>query len=324
MKRFFVAEVNVSQIKIEQALAVLRFFGNLPSESINIRSALVLLALLELSPETSWDKAKNPFLGVTPIMEFIARKYGKTYAPNSRETFRKATLHHFLRETLVILNPDQPNRATNSPKSVYQISPILLEILRGLETPNWQERMETFTLGIDSRQTKNVSQRNAEKIPVYFGGTELQLSPGGQNPLIRQIIEEFCPRFAAGAQAIYVGDTSSKTDFYNRELFQSLGIILDDHGKMPDVIVYQPEKKWMFLIEAVTTHGAISQTRLGQLQQLFQTPEIGLVFVTAFETRATMRRFLADIAWETEVWIAEAPEHLIHFNGDKFFGPHST
>ncbi|MFS2517149.1 MULTISPECIES: BsuBI/PstI family type II restriction endonuclease [Parabacteroides] len=30
---------------------------------------------------------------------------------------------------------------------------------------------------------------------------------------------------------------------------------------------------------------------------------------------------MADIAWETEVWIAENPGHMIHFNGDRFIGP---
>jgi hypothetical protein len=315
------SEINSAQQKIEQALKVLQCFANLPTESINQRSALVLLALLDLHPESAWVGAASPLIGVTPIMGFIAQFYGKTYAPNSRETFRKATLHHFLRETLVIMNPDLPTRPTNSPKSVYQINPVFLEILRGLETRDWQEQLELFIAKTNLRQERNLVTRNAQKIPVVFGGKEIALSPSGQNPLIRQIVEVFCPHFAARAEAIYIGDTSSKTNFYNRDLLKTLGIELDDHGKMPDVIVYQSEKKWLFLIEAVTTHGAITTTRLQQLQDLFQSDQVGLVFVTAFETRATMRRYLTDIAWETEVWVAETPKHLIHFNGDKFFGP---
>jgi adenine-specific DNA-methyltransferase len=308
--------------KIEQAILVLKSVPSLPAESVNERSALILLALLDLIPQVPWSDASRPLRGVTPIMEFIARHYNKTYAPNSRETFRKATLHHFLRETLAVLNPDDPARSTNSPNNVYQINAEFAEVLRNLENENWQNQLQLFMANIPQRQQQDQIERYAQRIPVIFGGEKILLSAGGQNPLIQKIIEEFCERFALGSQAVYIGDTSSKTQvFYNRDLLESLGVVLDDHGKMPDVIVYQPERNWLFLIEAVTSHGAITTTRLRQLEILFQHCKAGIVFVTAFETRATMRRYLADIAWETEVWVAETPEHLIHFNGDKFFGP---
>jgi hypothetical protein len=35
-----------------------------------------------------------------------------------------------------------------------------------------------------------------------------------------------------------------------------------------------------------------------------------------------MSRYLGEIAWETEVWVADAPSHLIHFNGERFLGPY--
>jgi adenine-specific DNA-methyltransferase len=313
---------NAVRGKIEQALLVLKSVTNLPAESVNERSALILLALLDLTPQAPWSDARRPLRGVTPIMEFIADNYGKTYAPNSRETFRKATLHHFLRETLAVLNPDDPGRSTNSPNNVYQINTEFAKVLQNLENESWQSQLQVFLTSIPQRQQQDQIERHVQRIPVIFGGTKILLSAGGQNPLIQKIIEEFCERFAMGSQAVYIGDTSSKTEvFYNRDLLESLGVVLDDHGKMPDVIVYQPEKNWLFLIEAVTSHGAITTTRLRQLEILFQNCKAGIVFVTAFETRATMRRYLADIAWETEVWVAETPEHLIHFNGDKFFGP---
>jgi hypothetical protein len=314
---------DAAKHKIAQALQVLRQFKDLPAESINERSALVLLALIHLTPNGSWSELQRPLLGVTPIMEFIHQHYGIKYAPNSRETIRKATLHHFLHQTLVALNPDDPTRATNSPKNVYQIDSEFVAALQLLETADGTIPLQEFIERIASRQQRPQARAVAQ-IPVVFGDTTVLLSPSGQNPLIRAIIEDFCSRFAAGAEAVYVGDTSSKTEvFYNRELLSSLAVSLDDHGKMPDVIVYLRSQNWLFLIEAVTSHGAITATRLVQLQKLFGACTAGLVFVTAFESRATMRRYLADIAWETEVWIAESPEHLIHFNGDKFIGPRS-
>jgi BsuBI/PstI restriction endonuclease domain/BsuBI/PstI restriction endonuclease HTH domain len=304
-------------------LTVLRCFSDLPKKAVNSRSALTLLALLGLKPDSAWAEAEQPQMGVTPIMDFIAVHYGKRYAPNSRETFRKDTLHQFLHETLVVLNPDDPARAINSPGNVYQVNPELCDAVKSFGQSDWSEQIAAFLEAISLRREQSDLERQMQRIPVVFGGTELALSPGGQNPLIKCIIEEFCERFAAGAQAVYIGDTDSKTQvFYNRELLESLGVTLDDHGKIPDVIVYQPEKNWLYLIEAVTSHGPMSETRKRQLEVLFKDCAAGLVFVTAFETRADMRRFLADLAWETEVWIANAPEHLIHFNGDRFLGPH--
>lgn len=309
--------------KIEESLTVLRCFRDLPRKAVNPRSALTLLALLGLKPDSTWAEAERPQMGVTPIMDFIAVHYGKRYAPNSRETFRKDTLHQFLHETLVVLNPDDPARAINSPGNVYQVNPELCDAVKSFGQSDWSQRIAAFLQTISLRREQSNLERQTQRIPVLFGGTELALSPGGQNPLIKRIIEEFCERFAAGAQAVYIGDTDSKTQvFYNRELLESLGVTLDDHGKIPDVIVYQSEKNWLYLIEAVTSHGPMSETRKRQLEVLFKDCAAGLVFVTAFETRSDMRRFLADLAWETEVWIADAPEHLIHFNGDRFLGPH--
>ena len=322
---FKMAEDNaLTQIerKIKEATSILRHIGTLPRESINERSALVLLALLSLKPESAWNEVESPLMGVTPIMNFIAVHYGKRYAPNSRETIHKQTLHHLMRESIITLNSDDPTRTTNSPKSVYQVTEEFLATVANYENQTWQTAFDAFLNSIPTRKTRAESERQAQRIPVTFGGQQLALSSGGQNPLVKKIIEDFCSRFAAGAEAVYIGDTSSKTDtFYDRALLQTLGLTFDDHGKMPDVIVYQREKNWLFLIEAVTTHGAITETRLRQLETLFQKSRAPIVYVTAFESRTQMRKYLADIAWETEVWVADHPEHLIHFNGDKFIGP---
>jgi len=79
---------------------------------------------------------------------------------------------------------------------------------------------------------------------------------------------------------------------------------------------------WLLLIEAVTSHGPVDPKRHAELALLFAHSTPGLVYVTAFPDRQTMARYLGDISWETEVWIADAPDHLIHFNGENFFGPH--
>ena len=89
----------------------------------NERSALCLLALLNLTKGKSWADAENPLVGITPMMEFARDNYGKQYAPNTRETFRRQTMHQLVAAGIALYNPDDPARAVNSPKAVYQIEP---------------------------------------------------------------------------------------------------------------------------------------------------------------------------------------------------------
>ncbi|MBI5878543.1 MAG: deoxyribonuclease [Chloroflexi bacterium] len=142
------------------------------------------------------------------------------------------------------------------------------------------------------------------------------------NSLIKQIIEEFCSRYTPGGEVLYLGDASQKHKLHEHERLAQLGVVLDDHTKMPDVIVYFAQRNWLVLIEAVTSHGPIDLKRHNELKALFASSRAPLVFVTAFATYRTMRKYFQDIAWETDVWVAESPSHLIHFNGDRFLGPY--
>ena len=91
---------------------------------------------------------------------------------------------------------------------------------------------------------------------------------------------------------------------------------------MPDVVVHLKDKNWLILVEAVTSHGPIDNKRKIELEKLFAGSKAGLVFITAFSTRKVMVKYLKDISWETDVWLAENPTHLIHFDGEKFLGPY--
>ena len=153
-------------------------------------------------------------------------------------------------------------------------------------------------------------------------GEKIDLSPGGQNVLIKEIIEEFCPRFTPGGKPIYIGDTDTKWAHFNERAFSRLGVNVDPHGKMPDVVIYHVKKKWLVLIEAVTSHGPVDGKRRDELKRLFADCKAGLVFVTAFLDRSAMAKCFCDISWETEVWVADAPSHMIHFNGERFLGPY--
>lgn len=310
------------QQRVQEGLAVLRELG-LPRAQLNERSALTLLALLDLKPDEPWAAARAPLRGITPMMAFFAEHYGKHYKPNTRETVRRQTVHQFLDAGLIVANPDQPERPVNSPKAVYQITPAALALLRSYASTEWHRRLYAFLAEVVSLRERYAQERATARIPVRLAtGEQLSLSPGGQNPLIKLIIDEFAARFTPGCEVIYVGDTDEKFAFFAQTRARELGIEVDVHGKMPDVVLYYSQKDWLVLIEAVTSHGPIDARRRTDLAALFQRARPGLVFVTAFLTRQSMREYLPIISWETEVWVAESPSHLIHFDGERFLGPY--
>jgi adenine-specific DNA-methyltransferase len=308
--------------RIEEGLAVLRDLG-FPRRQLNERSALTLLALLDLYPDTPWADAGDPPRGITQMMDFFAKHYGKRYAPNTRETVRRQTVHQFLEAGLIVANPDDPSRPTNSGKTVYQIETGALKLLRGFGTRQWEKRLETYLSSRETLSQRYAQERRMKRIPVTLApGKTITLSPGGQNVLVEKILSEFCPRFTPGGSPVYVGDTDEKWAYFDEELLATLGVRIEAHGKMPDVVVHHGERDWLVLIEAVTSHGPVDPKRRNELKALFGGNRAGLVFVTAFLTRRVLMKYLDEIAWETEVWVAETPDHLIHFNGERFLGPY--
>jgi len=310
------------QERIKEAATALQALG-LPKEQQSERSALTLLALLDLSPNKPWAEASAPLMGVTPIIDFCRKIYSKDYKPNTRESFRKSTLHQFCDAGVTLLNPDDPARAINSGKTVYQIERSALALLQGFGGAQWEPDLAAYLASATTLRKRYAQERAMTRIPVSVAaGRTVTLSPGGQNVLIEQIIHEFAPRFTPGGQILYIGDTEEKFAFFDVQAFEALGIIIEAHGKMPDVIIYYRERDWLVLMEAVTSHGPIDAKRRAELQTLFQRSSAGLVFITAFLTRKAMNAYLSRLAWETDVWVAEAPSHLIHFNGDNFLGPY--
>lgn len=321
-----VNEGNPVQAKrrMDEALAILKALG-LPRAQQNERSALTLLALLDLKPHTSWSESSNPLCGITQMMGWFATYYGKTYAPNTRETVRRQTVHQFIQAGLIVANPDLPNRSVNSPKAVYQIDPRALDLLRTFDTPEWETTLSEYRVSQETLATRYAAEREKAKIPVVISsGETINLTPGGQNVLVKEILSEFAPRFVPGGKVLYVGDAGDKFAYFDREGLAQFGLHFDTHGKMPDVVIHHQEKNWLLLIEAVTSHGPINPKRHIELKDIFSASTAGLVFVTTFLTRKAMVKYLSDISWETEVWVAETPSHMIHFNGERFLGPYNT
>ncbi|AQQ71775.1 hypothetical protein SMSP2_02153 [Limihaloglobus sulfuriphilus] len=308
---------------IEEAILILKDFG-LPKEQQNVRSGLCLLALLDLKPAAKWQNASNPLIGITPIMEWMKFYYNKDYKPNTRETVRRQSIHQFVQAGIALHNPDRPDRPVNSPKAVYQISPHVLETVKHFGKTTWKQKLHEFLNKRETLVQQYARERKQYLVAVQINKKKhIQLSPGIHSELIKAVVEDFGARFVPDGKLIYVGDTGNKWGYFDETLLAELGVQVDSHGKMPDVVIFCQKRKWLILVESVTSHGPVNSKRHIELEKMFSKSQAGIVYVTAFPSRSIMARYLNDIAWETDVWVAQDPSHLIHFNGVRFLGPYS-
>jgi hypothetical protein len=308
--------------KIDDALSILGALG-LPRAQQNERSAMVLLALAGVRPNGSWRNVRPSLLRIWDIMRFIREVYKKDYAANTRETIRRQTIHQFEQARLVDRNPDDPERPTNSGKTVYQLTAEAAAVLSAYGSGRFRQAVAKFLSTFSSLDLAYQRQRDSVCIPLRLPNrAAVCLSPGEHNRLQIAIIEEMGPRFAAGAAVLYLGDTAKKHAICEIEELSRLSIPITQHDKLPDIVLFDAHRDWLFLIEAVTSHGPVSPKRHRELETMLSGCAAGKIYISAFPTRAEFRRHVTEIAWETEVWIAENPGHMIHFNGPKFLGPY--
>lgn len=308
--------------KRDEALEIIKSLG-LPRQQQNERSCLTLLALAGLKEEQPWTDTERPLLRIWDIMGWMRDRYGKDYAANSRETIRRQTIHQFEQARLVDRNPDDPKRPTNSGDTVYQLTEEAGKVLRAFGKKNFSAVCEKFIEQHGSLSAAYARARKQVMVPVTLpDGSKIKLSPGVHNELQRLIVEDFASRFAQGAVVVYLGDSAEKRLVIAGAILKSLKIPEMNHDKLPDVVLYNKKRNWLFLIEAVTSHGPVSAKRHAELEAVLHNCPAGRVYVTAFMDFTAFKKYASDIVWESEVWIAEFPDHMIHFDGDKFLGPY--
>lgn len=308
--------------KIQEAQVILRELG-LPDSQQNEISGYTLLALCNIKENDKWSKAFRRSHGISKgIMNFISENYQKEYAPNTRETFRRQVLHQFVQAGVADYNPDIPDLPVNSPRAHYAISEIALETIKTYRTKNWKKSLENFTSKIGALKVKYSKDREMSRIPLKLSdGGVLMLSLGKHNEVQVAVVEEFASRFAQGSTLLYVGDTENKDLHIDKATLEKIGIPITEHSKLPDIVIYDESKNWLYLIEAVTSHGPMNPKRIVELEDFLKNCKAGKIYVSAFPDFSEFKKHTTEIAWDTEVWIMEFPEHMIHFNGDRFLGP---
>ena len=307
---------------VQESQEILRAF-EFDRKRTNETSARTLLALAGLDESSTWADATNERMGVRYILDWMRGPLRHPIAENSRETIRRFVLHQFVDAGFCLYNDDDPARPTNSSKNNYRLNPEALLTIKLYGTPDFAPAVEEYLAEVGSLTVKYQAARDLARIPVTTPtGEVFTLKGGGQNILIKEMVENFCAYFVPGGEILYVGDADDKLATFERDRLASLGVVVDEHVKMPDLVVYQASSNWLFLMEAASTHGPVDHIRYSELSRMFADSSAGIIYVSCFPNRSVMRRFLADLAWETEVWLASDPTHMIHLNGDRFLGPY--
>jgi type II restriction enzyme len=304
--------------KLGEAKKILRELG-LPAPAQNDASAYALIALCGIKPHETWIKATKTSQKVTKgIMAFVYHAYRKEYAPNARETFRRQVLNQFVYARIADQNPDNPKLPVNSPGAHYALTQDALDTIKTFGTKDWKKAVRQFKSQKDDL-SKNIKKRKQRLIPVKLSnGKTLKLSAEKHNEVQAAVIHNFASRFAKEGSVLYLGDTIKKDLYVDKKMLKELGIPVNQEGKLPDVIIYDYSKTCLFLIETVTSHGPVSPKRVEEFEEIFKDCRAGKIYVTAFPDFAEFKKHSDNIAGETEVWLANAPEHMIHFKGDRF------
>ncbi len=295
---------------------------NMPTKQQGTLCCLTLLAMAKLKNGMPWNEATNDWIRIHDVIAFIAENYGVIYAENSRETFRKQAMHPFRTAALI----EDNGKATNSPNYRYRITSEFLTVIQSLQGKEncvceGSSELTMFLYRHDTLSNLYASKKKMQKMPVRINNLEFTFSPGKHNQLQKSIIEEFAPRFAPNSECLYVGDTIQKDMVKNVEKLSSLGFEITLHDKMPDVVLYREDKNWIYFIESVTSVGPMDPKRILEIESMTKNVMAGKIYVTAFLDFITFKKFSGQLAWETEVWISDMPDHMIHLNGDKFLGP---
>ena len=258
---------------------------NMPAKQQSTLCCLALLAMAKLKKDTPCFQATNDWIRIHDIIAFIGENYGVMYAENSRETFRKQAMHPFRTAALI----EDNGKATNSPNYRYRITNEFLKVIQDMNENDGCLCEENASLSLFLMRHDSLS--------------------------------EFAPRFAPHSECLYVGDTIQKDMVKDIDKLSQLGFEITLHDKMPDVVLYREDKNWVYFVESVTSVGPMDPKRILEIESMTSKVTAGKIYVTAFLDFQTFKKFSEQLAWETEVWIADMPDHMIHLNGDKFLGP---
>lgn len=348
--------------KIRECLSILRDVGVRLgdfTEGRQLRLVMALLSAGRMRFDDPWTSAKSYVthgLECLPLRtkDFYAywnENFGTSYAPGGYDDVKRLDIDELMPFALLEMKiipaaskrgqavPDgaAPAKTTyNAGSRGYSLTPSAVQLLHAFETDQWMAQLARHRVKFGLTGDRLGKHPELTTAPIRLpDGTLLTLSPTHHNDIQRGVVELFLPKFAPGAEILYIANTGTKKEqnkgsryaeptqqVFNRDALAAIGVNLNEKQKLPDVILLDKAKNWLFLIEAVHSKNPIHHTRHMALAEITAGSTAGRVYVTAFLDRAGFAKFSKAISWKTEAWIASEPEHLIHFDGERFLGPY--
>ena len=319
--------------RVEQALSILKQVG-IPVRDLRPRRrervAKALLAVARIKPDEPWTAATSHYAGTSDpittrqIIGFWNSHYGESIKDSSYDDVRRKDLVLLVEAGLVNRSAADPAAEVNDGTRGYALSLQAMNLLHSFGTSEWENNLLAFRHEAGVLADRLSRAREFQMVPVRLpDGSVYRLTPGPHNEIQKAVIEEFLPRFSRGAKVLYIGDTSKKLLYMDEDGLSSLGIAQLNRETLPDILAHEPERNWLYVIEAVHSSNPIDKMRHLALRRLTESSSAERLFISAFATADTFGRFSKQISWETEVWIADSPEHLIHFDGDKYLEPYA-
>jgi len=300
---------------------ILSHVASFPKSRITDQTATCLLALLDTEPQNDLLAGKqslNDGARIRNILDFKRTVLGDPVAENTRESYRKESLKPLCKAGIA----ERHQSSINDPNTFYTLNPDFERILR---EPSEGQRQQLLNEWNQSHPTRYQHLRESHartadtrhELAIDYQGHFLELSAGKHSELTKQVVDIFAPAYIPGFEAVYISDTRNKMLFVNDELAGELNLELDEHDRLPDLILYRRSMNIIYPIEVVTSVGPFSESRKEEVRAILSkraSIRYGVVCISAFPDRTILRRFIADIAWETKVWIAAEHYGIIHFD----------
>ena len=313
---------------IKDALDIISSFGipiEKETERMKEKMALNFLTLTDIKVGGKWSDAKDVTeiqLKTRDIIRYVNEHFNENRSSGSYDDVRRRELKPLVLAKIIVNS--KPDSAHNDSTRGYGVATDYCKVVRLYKTDSWKKALVNivrekgrFSDRIDPRKVKKVEIDIPDRDHVY-------LSLGEHNILQKKIIEDMMPVFCSGSEILYLGDTAKKQVINNEDKLNTLNFFELKHGMLPDIVAYSQKQNWLYLIEAVYTSNPISNNRKIELKDITKDCKAKIIFISAFLNRTDFRKYVSCIAWETEVWLADEPNHMIHFNGDKIQTPYDS
>lgn len=317
--------------KILDAIDILKCVG-VPTDDLTPRRlekmAMSFLSVCNIRADSKWSQTESLVDGralrTREIIQYININFEENISFGSYDDIRRKDLLRPVQMGLIVKSANNPDADTNDGTRGYALDDSFASLVKSFGSAKWKDQVNKFKVDEDYINQFE-GKRKLNKLEVKLeDGVTIKLDDGPHNQIQKAIVEQFLPIYGHGATVLYIGDTSEKHMHKYSAKMKELGLDIADRGMLPDIVAFSDNKQWIYLIEAVHSSNPLNPERCIELRRtVLNNCQYGVVFVTALLSRKDLSKWMSQIAWETEVWLADNPNHMIHFNGDKFLGPHT-